>query len=224
MIEAQVSVLDQVDGSAQVTCGTTSVICSVTGPIEPKARQELPSQLALEVVVRPSKGVPNTREKLMEDQIRGVLTPVLVRYLYPRQLCQVCFQILESGEPEQEHSVKELNCCINAAYLALIDAGIALKSSFSSVCMAVLPQSSEIVVNPVTQQLQQSNSTHLVAIQVGQGGQKAESVLLAESNGSFDQQLFLDVLSTGEKECIKVALELRKIVENKIQKDFVWRG
>ncbi|CAR24279.1 Rrp46p [Lachancea thermotolerans] len=223
MISAQTGVLDQVDGSCKLQCGETTVICSVTGPIEPKARQELPSQLALEVVVRPCKGVPNTREKLLEDQIRGVVTPVLAKYLYPRQLCQICFQILESGEPEDEYNVKELNSCINAAYLALIDSGVALQSSFSSVCVSVLGSNNEILVNPTQEQLIKSDSTHILALEVGSGGKKIQNVLLIESNGDFTEEIMFNVLSRAEKACVEVALELRKAVEDKIKRDFIWK-
>lgn len=199
MLEAQTGVLDQVDGSCKIQCGETSVLCSVTGPIEPKARQELPSQLALEIVVRPCKGVPNTREKLLEDQIRGVLTPILARYLYPRQLCQICFQILESGEPDESYSVKELNSCINAAYLALIDSGIGLQSSFASVCLSVNGPNNEICINPASDQLIRSTSSHLLALEMGPGSKKTQKVLLIESHGAFTEQQLLDVLSKGEE-------------------------
>lgn len=222
MIQASTSILDQVDGSSQVECSATKVICSVTGPVEPKARQELPTQLALEIVVRPSKGVPNTREKLMEDKIRGVLTPVLVRYLYPRQLCQLTFQVLESGESEEQYTVKELGCCINAAYLALVDAGIALKSSFVSVPICILEQN-KIVTNPTAHQLAQSVSTHLISMEVGSGGTQVENVLLVDSNGDFQENQLFDVLAEGEKECINIASAFRKIIQEKLQKDFIWK-
>ena len=49
--------LRNVDGSAQWEVGITKVICSVTGPMEAKVRDELPSSAALEIVVRPIVGL-----------------------------------------------------------------------------------------------------------------------------------------------------------------------
>ncbi|SCU90051.1 LAME_0E06832g1_1 [Lachancea meyersii CBS 8951] len=223
MLSAQTGILEQVDGSCKLQCGETTVICSVTGPIEPKARQELPAQLALEIVVRPCRGVPSTREKLLEDQVRGVITPVLARYLYPRQLAQVCFQILESGEPEENYSVKELSACINAAFVAIVDAGIGLKFSFASVPLSVLGEDEQICVDPSQTDLIKSSSTHVLALQLAAGGQKVENILLFESYGDFTEKSMLQVLQSGEKACVETALELRKVIQHKIQQDFVWR-
>ncbi|SCV04606.1 LANO_0G11232g1_1 [Lachancea nothofagi CBS 11611] len=223
MLFAQTGVLELVDGSCKLQCGETTVMCSVTGPIEPKARQELPAQLALEIVVRPCRGVPSTREKLLEDQVRGVVTPVLARYLYPRQLAQLCFQILESGEPEELYSSKELSACINAAFLALVDAGIGIQASFASVCLSILEDGQRLLVNPSQAELIESRSTHVLALQLAAGAKKVENLLLLESYGDFDEQTLLQVLQTGEEACVKTALELRKVIEQKLQKDFVWR-
>ncbi|SCU97370.1 LAFA_0G11144g1_1 [Lachancea sp. 'fantastica'] len=222
MLSAQTGVLEQVDGSCKLKCGETTVLCSVTGPIEPKARQELPAQLALEVIVRPCRGVPTTREKLIEDQIRGVVTPVLARYLYPRQLAQVCFQILESGEPEESFSVKELSACINAVFLAIVDAGIGLQYSFASVVLSA-DKSGKIHTNPAQADLTKSQSTHILALLLGEGAKKVENVLLFESYGDFTEDTMLQVLQSGEKSCVETAQELRKVVYHKVQQDFVWR-
>ncbi|SCU82274.1 LADA_0C04170g1_1 [Lachancea dasiensis] len=223
MLSAQVGVLDQVDGSCKLQCGETSVICSVTGPVEPKARQELPSQLALEIVVRPCRGVPSTREKMLEDQIRGVVTPILARYMYPRQLAQICCQVLESGEPEEQYSGKELSACINAVFLALVDAGIGLLASVSCVCLAITGDNEQIQINPSQANLIKSTSTHVLALQLGAGAKKVENVLLLESYGAFDEESMLQVLHSGEMACMETALELRKVIEHKIREDFIWR-
>lgn len=53
----ETSVLDQVDGSAVWAQDQTKVICSVTGPVEVKSRDELPNAATLDLVVRPSVGL-----------------------------------------------------------------------------------------------------------------------------------------------------------------------
>lgn len=220
-IKVSTGVLTNVDGSSQFECRDTKVLCAVTGPVEPKARQELPTRLALEVVVRPAKGVPNTREKLMEDRLRAVLTPLIVCSKYPRQLCQITCQILEAGEDEGEFSQKELSCCINAAFLALIDAQLALHSFSSSVSLAVLKESGELVLNPTGDQLKVSLSAHTLALELTDGSKKVTNVLLLDSNGDFTDAQLLKVLQVGEQGCLEQAQFMRNFLAAKITDEIV---
>lgn len=216
---ASTGILSQVDGSSQVECQDTKVLCSVSGPIEPKARQELPTQLALEVIVRPAKGVPSTREKLIEDKLRAVLTPIISLYQYPRQLCQITCQVLESGENEYEFSIKELSACINSSFLALIDAGISLNSTVASVPLAILEN--KVIVNPTNEQLLKSQSVHILALELVNGGKLVKNVLLLDSNGDFREEELFKVLSKGEQECLLLAQELRKVIDKKVQSQII---
>jgi hypothetical protein len=56
----EASVLNQVDGSASWKQGQTKVISSVSGPIEVKARDEVPTAATLDLVVRPAVGLSST--------------------------------------------------------------------------------------------------------------------------------------------------------------------
>ncbi|CAI2006085.1 hypothetical protein SEUBUCD646_0G03540 [Saccharomyces eubayanus] len=214
--QAEVGVLGHVDGSSQFVSQDTKIVCSVTGPIEPKARQELPTQLALEVIIRPAKGVATTREKLLEDKLRAVLTPIINRYCYPRQLCQITCQILESGEDESEFSQRELSCCINAAFLALVDAGIAMNSMCASIPIAIMKDSNEIIDNPSAEQLKTSPSVHTLALEFVDGGKVVKNVLLLDSNGDFNEDQLFNILELGEQKCQGLVKNLRKIIQDQI--------
>ncbi|AQZ16251.1 RRP46 (YGR095C) [Zygosaccharomyces parabailii] len=218
-ISASTGVLYHVDGSSQFESNNTKVVCSVTGPIEPKARQELPTQLALEIIVRPARGVPNTREKLMEDRLRAVLTPLIARYMYPRKLCQITFQIMEAGESELEFTQRELSACINSATLALIDAGIGLYGMACSVPLAVIEGA--IIVDPTDSQLQASQSVHTLALEITEGGKKSHNILLLDSTGDFTDTELFDGLQKGEQECLELVQELRKVVADRITSDII---
>lgn len=50
------SFLKQVDGSSSWSLSKTSVIASVTGPIEAKSRDEIPTSAIIDLVVRPAIG------------------------------------------------------------------------------------------------------------------------------------------------------------------------
>ena len=117
------SVLSNADGSAELTLNRTKCLVSVSGPIEPKVRQELPTQASLEIIVRPAHGLSTTREKLLEDKLRSLLQSLIIRYKYPRQLIQIVVQFLVVDE-EPEYTCNELNAAINGCYFALIDSHI----------------------------------------------------------------------------------------------------
>lgn len=220
MINAELSLLSQVDGSAKVTIDSTSVICSVTGPIEPKPRQELPTELALETIVRPAKGVPTPREKYLEDKIRAVFTPIITRHKYPRQLCQITVQILESGEDETLFLQKELSTSINATLLALVDAGVALNDMVAALTIAVIKNENKIdyITNPTEEELNSSNSLHTLALEIGNGSKLVKNVLLLESNGQFNEEELFNVLEIGEKSALNICSQWRELIKNKIEK------
>jgi exosome complex component RRP46 len=96
------------------TIGSTSVICSVSGPIDVQIRDEKLDEATVEVVVRPFKGVPTTKEKLMESILRSTFEPVILGGMMPctnccsnykrRWLCFSCF------------SQRNYNCIVGCWY------------------------------------------------------------------------------------------------------------
>jgi exosome complex component RRP46 len=61
-MEVRTGILEQVDGSAVWTQNITKVICSVSGPMEVKPRDEIPDKATLELVVRPVSGLSSMFE------------------------------------------------------------------------------------------------------------------------------------------------------------------
>ncbi|KAF3989094.1 hypothetical protein FT663_03765 [Candidozyma haemuli var. vulneris] len=233
-IKVQTSELTEVDGSARLTVGNTTVLVSVAGPIEAKPRQELPTQASLEIVVRPSRGVSSTREKVLEDLLRSVLQSTIIRYRYPRQLIQIVVQFLTT-DVDREGSIvvsgdtaasggaftsNELSAALNASYFALVDANVALYNSFASISVAI-DSDGKIIENPSLKQLQNSNSHHVVCFEIRE--KQAQKMLLVESDGSFSEEQLLSVIELGADECQKIHSTIqRPIVEEKVNQDFIW--
>lgn len=232
--EVQISPLTEVDGSACLIAGNTKVIVSVTGPIESKPRQELPTQASLEIVVRPSRGLSSTREKVLEDLLRSVLQLVIVRYKFPRQLIQIVVQFLasdldsegsvvisgETAAAGADYTANELSCALNCCYFALIDANVPLFNSFAAVSIAVT-KDKEFLILPSLSDLQKSVSHHVVCFDIREA--KASKILLIESNGSFSEQDLVSTVETGSKCCEKIHNNFqRPTIEKKIQDDFIW--
>ncbi|KAI5969430.1 RRP46 [Candida margitis] len=213
------SVLSNADGSAELTINGTKCLVSVSGPIEPKVRQELPTQASLEIIVRPARGLSTTREKLLEDKLRSLLQSLIIRYKYPRQLVQIVVQFLVVDE-QPEYTCNELNAAINGCYLALIDADLALYSGFAStsVCMNM----GNLIKDPTGDVIATSDSHHVVCFSIDEG--KADKLLLLESAGEFDESQLFDLISKSVSMVEELHKSQRKAIETKIENDYIWSG
>lgn len=86
----------------------------------------------MEVFVKPVSGVDGPLEREMEEAICGVLSHAIIRTMYPRTLISVAVQVLCNDG-------SLLSVATNAALIALIDAGVALKSLVTSATCAYIP-------------------------------------------------------------------------------------
>ncbi|KIO15906.1 hypothetical protein M407DRAFT_247132, partial [Tulasnella calospora MUT 4182] len=82
------------EGDQPSAIGSTSVVASVSGPIEVRLNAELPSKATLEVNVRPLIGISATPEKHYAKQIRDVFEQILILSQHPRALVQLVVQAL----------------------------------------------------------------------------------------------------------------------------------
>ncbi|EGV61629.1 exosome non-catalytic core subunit rrp46 [Yamadazyma tenuis] len=226
------SVLENVDGSAELTNGRTKVLVSVSGPIEPKIKQELPNLASLEIILRPSIGTANTRENLLTDKLRSILSSLIIRHKYPRQLIQVVVQVL-SLETDAvvinnfENTVDDLKVfnieftdIINCCYFALLDSNIFLYESFIGVSQSVSEDKS-IINTPELSDLIHSKSHHLLVFSIVDS--KPSKIVYADSKGEFSKQELFEVMDNGFKIAGANFTEFRQLVEKKIEDDFVWK-
>ena len=124
------SVVDQ--PSALVEMGLTVAVATVLGPVECARRaEELPDRALLQVVVKSAPFAPavdrrnfnpNTDRRLIEAShaVQKALEATLLLHLYPKSRIQVFVSILSDDG-------SKLCAAINAATLALVDAGIPMK-------------------------------------------------------------------------------------------------
>lgn len=217
-VEIETGVLRQADGSAQWKSGITKVVCSVSGPLEAKIRDEIPTAATLEMVFRPIAGLTTTREAVLQDRVYCALSSVVMRNLHPRTLIQIVVQTIETGEPK-EHNTLELAAGINAASVALLDAGIPLQGLVIAVSVAVVD--GKPVVNPLAKDLANSTSTHTVAYEFRNG--TADRLLLCESTGLFSKDELLAAINSAVPATQDIYSTLRKALENKVRSDFVWK-
>ncbi|ANB14174.1 Rrp46p [Sugiyamaella lignohabitans] len=218
---ASTGILPSVDGSAEWNYGQTKVICSVSGPMEVKIRDEIPNATTLELVVRPVAGLSTTRETLIEDRLYCALSSVVLRHIHPRSLVQIVVQVMEAGE-SSKFVCRELAASINSSNLALVDAGVPLQGLVVATSIAILNDDKHsLIVEPSHQDLEASVSSHVVAYEFVD--KEPQRLLLCESTGQFSEEEVYEVLERALEGCNTVYQSVRGTLEQKVSKDFVWR-
>ncbi|KAG0759607.1 hypothetical protein G6F57_009031 [Rhizopus arrhizus] len=208
-LSASQNILSRADGSAKFEFGTTSVICSVSGPVEVQMRDEKLDEATVEVIVRPAKGVRATKEKLIENTLRTTFEPIILGGMMPRTLVQITVQVTKD-----DGSV--LAASINAIALALLDAGIPLKYMAAAVTCMFDSKTCEVVLDPTAVELQNSKSVHTFAFD---NTRKTSNVLLSDSDGIFNEAEY----SSCQEACFEAVEQihtfLRTAVESKKHKE-----
>ncbi|KAI4184769.1 MAG: hypothetical protein L6R41_004526 [Letrouitia leprolyta] len=130
-MHAQVSVQTAADGSSYLEMGNTKVICTISGPSEGRrsggggggggdanATVQVDIGIAgFSGVDRKRRGRGDKRTLEMQMTIANAFSNTLFTYLYPHSTILITLHVLS-----QDGSI--LAACLNAATLALIDAGV----------------------------------------------------------------------------------------------------
>ncbi|MCJ1389021.1 Exosome non-catalytic core component [Xylographa bjoerkii] len=131
-IHAQISTQAAADGSSYLEMGNTKILCTVAGPAEERRRGagagvaggDEKASVVVEVSVagfsgvdRKRRGRGDKRTLELQSTIASAFSTTLFTNLYPRSTITILLHVLA-----QDGSL--LAACLNAATLALIDAGI----------------------------------------------------------------------------------------------------
>lgn len=166
-LSAKLGSLARSDASAYFNFGPVNVVASVAGPTEVRIRDELTDRATLDVIYQPQHGVAGIPSQAVSDSLFTAFSSVLLLHHHPRSLIQVVLQTLSSPSlpqssgqtlhngvgssqrhaprqplllgPDNPPSVAEQAALINAASLALLDAGIPARASVAACACAILP-------------------------------------------------------------------------------------
>ncbi|KAF9560086.1 Exosome component 5, partial [Mortierella alpina] len=206
----------------------SSVLCSVVGPVEVKIRQEKLDKATIEVVARPLVGLPGVADKARERSIQETLEPLILSSLHPRTLVQIVVQTMKDDGCI-------LSTAFNATILALLDAGIPLQSILGSVTCMIDSETDEILLDPTTEELARSRSTHVFVFDnktsIAGSGNKDQAkdqdqdslegaVLYSDSTGIFTEQEYFECARVGFKAAQAVHGFIRTAVEKKLEKEY----
>ncbi|KAG8708411.1 Exosome non-catalytic core component [Ceratobasidium sp. 395] len=215
------------DGSATVSHGLTTVNVSVFGPREAKNRaQSMHDKALINVDVAEAPFSSNDRRKRgrgdkrtleFAASIRATFEPVVQVSLYPRSEIDIFVQVLQ-----QDGGV--LQTAINAATLALIDAGIALtdyvcactaacidttplldltnteESDLPNLTLAVLPRSGRVTLVTMETRLHVERFEQIfkLAIEAGNVLHDQMRAAVRERTGKLVQSMAIGAVGQGE--------------------------
>ncbi len=165
--------LHRADGSARFSHDKTAVLAAVYGPCEVKRSRERIDSAALDVIVRPAAGLPGAAEREMEQLLSATLQHAILISAHPRTAISIVIQVCRDDG-------SLLSAVINAACVALVQAGVPLCGMLAGCCIAVLP-SGEALLDPTAEEQREADSVSTYAYLIRQ----------PEPSGSAERRLLL---------------------------------
>ena len=209
------------DGSSLFTMGNTMVVCTVTGPREGRGqRDNTRSIVETEITIAPfaqteRRKRPKNDKRLVELQttISQAFQTQLFTHIYPRSLISIALHVLSFDGAL-------LAACLNAASLALVDAGIPMPSILSAITSGIIQDPDKDDARPESV-LDLNNAEELelpfltvatVKSMEGEASEDKVSVLLMETrvNGARLEQMLATSIDGCRSVRGKMEAEIRK--------------
>lgn len=191
LLDVQLGLLQQADGSSLFKLNNTSVMVGVYGPTEVKPAKELSDRASLEVTYKPKVKQAGCREKLLEKNVQSAFDGVVLTELHPRTAIQIIIQ-------ELQDSGSLFSCCINGVCFALLDACVPMRSTLAAVTCAV-DSEGEIIIFPTKRQEETALAVLNVAFESKEG-----AVISLSSCGVLTKLKFQDCLTVCKSSCSKI--------------------
>ncbi len=208
----EVGVLEEADGSAMVETGNTRVVASVFGPqkLHPRHLQE-PDRAVIKMRynmapfsvddrMRPG---PNRRAKEIGLVARKALEPVVELENFPKAGIDISMEIVESDGGTRVTG-------INAAALALADAGIPMKGMVSATAAGVVEDKVVLDVNGVEDK--EGNAD--IPIATINGG---DEITLLQMDGDITPEMLDESLELARDGCNQLFEQQRKALVQKYE-------
>ncbi|KAF2858220.1 hypothetical protein K470DRAFT_272645 [Piedraia hortae CBS 480.64] len=201
------------DGRATSTSAHCTVLATVNGPLETARREELHDASILDVNIRPLSGSSGPRERYLEDAICAFLRSVILVHTMPRAQIQVTLQFIQLNKalqsiPKAKRDLSALSVLYDAAFLAVHDAGLPLKS------MAVAVLTADGIVDPSVEQLGRAKGLQLCVCSAN------GNVLQWHSEGEWDA----DACRLADHAAKEKLASLRQTLVDDARSGIEWRG
>ncbi len=208
----EVGVLDEADGSAMVETGNTRVVASVFGPQElhPQHLQKSDravikmrynmAPFSVDDRMRPG---PNRRAKEIGLVARRALEPAIELENFPKAGIDISMEVIESDGGTRVTG-------INAAALALVDAGIPMRGLVSATAAGVVDDTAVLDVDG--KEDKEGNAD--IPIAVINGG---DEITLLQMDGDIDREMLDECLSLAKDGCNQLYEQQRETLIEKYQ-------
>ncbi|KAL4326428.1 hypothetical protein GQ457_11G016850 [Hibiscus cannabinus] len=134
------NILHRAHGSASWSQGDTKVLAAVYGPKAGTKKNENPEKACIEVIWKPKTGQIGKLEKEYEMILKRTLQSICILTVNPNTTTSVIIQVVNDDGAL-------LPSAINAACMALVDAGIPMRHLAVSICCCVA-RSGLVILDP----------------------------------------------------------------------------
>ncbi|MEM3184521.1 MAG: exosome complex exonuclease Rrp41 [Candidatus Hadarchaeales archaeon] len=202
--------LQRADGSAYVELGKNKVLAAVYGPREMHPKHEAePDQCILRCrysmapfsVEERKKPGPDRRSIEISKVIREALEPVLFLELYPRAVIDVFIEVLQADAGTRTAG-------INAAAVALADAGIPMKDLVSAIAVGKVDGTVVLDLNKEEDQFGETDMPVAMIV-------RRKAITLLQMDGHFTEEEFKQALDFAFKGCEQVFEAQRRTLKEK---------
>ena len=205
-MNCELGLLSRSDGAAYFSQGDTSVMAAVYGPAEVRISKELVDKATVDVVYKQKVGLPGCVDKFQEAMIRNTCESVILTTLHPRTSINVILQ-------EQQNSGSLLSCCINAASLALLDAGVPMRWTVAAVT-CILDEQRQIHLDPTMKQQATAAACLTFAFDSSTKG-----VITSTARGCFEQTEYQACLLACQKASESIFDFYRDAMKRKLSRE-----
>lgn len=207
-LACDLSQLHRADGSARLVAGGTSVLAGVYGPTAPRRRRRANGERAvLEVCVQPSSGLPGPAEKELERVAAAALAPLVLLSAHPRTAITVVLQVLGSDGGATA-------VALNAACLALVDAGVAMTGMLAAASCGVAADG-RVVMDPIAEE----EATLRAVATFAFGSRAPTKPITAVVTGLLDDAALEQLRAAAEAACASVQAFHGVAVKRKVYHD-----
>jgi len=206
---AQLGAIERSDGSAQISHGRTAALAAVFGPGDVRAAKEKVDRAHVEVSYRGKVGghlSGGVGDRATDEFVAGAVRAAALTALHPRTAVHVSVQQLEDDGGE-------LAACANAACLALVDAGVAMRFLFASVTAAVI--GNKVVLDAGKREAAKADAVITFVFE-----STKKDILASHVEGRCSEAKFQECLGAASAAVDKVFDFYRECVRRKFSKEF----
>ena len=209
-IKIKAGVLERADGSAYIEMGNNKVYAAVYGPREMHPRHDQQPDMAVlrcrysmapfSVDDRKRPG-PDRRSTEISKVVREALEPVLFLELYPRSVIDVFIEVLQADAGTRTAG-------INAAAVALADAGVPMRDLVTSVAAGKVEDTIVLDLNKFEDQYGTTDMPMAIV-------PRKRLVTLLQMDGHFTREEFKQAVALAISGCEKIYEVQRQALKEK---------